>query len=170
MSSAAIHWRGHAFLFGSRRVSAYSESTGRRLLLIFLILEGVVGPRLSLFKWLHLSPPADWIRIPILLAIALLLVRYVAGLRLSEIGLNRWSHWSAIEKSYFIQVVVIANTVFIVILFDRLRSMMAEPGFATRVATVMIPYRDSVSACGTPGDSRGTSTFPGVRMEPKSSV
>ena len=140
MSSAAIHWRGHAFLFDSRRVSTYSAATGRRLLLIFLILEGVVGPRLSLLRWMHLPAPADWVRIPLLLALALVLVRYVAGMRPSEIGLTGWSRWSAIEKSYFIQVVVIANAVFVVILFDRLRSMMAEPGFAARVGTVMIPY------------------------------
>ena len=140
MSSAAIHWRGHAFLFGSRLVSTYSASTGRNLLFIFGILEGIIGPRLSLFRWLHLPMPPQWIRIPLVLVLALVLVRYVAPLRLSEIGLKRWRKWSAIEKSYFIQVVIIANAVFVVILFDRLRSLMAEPGFATRACTVMLPY------------------------------
>ena len=140
MSSAATHWRGHVFLFGKRRAPTYSASTGRKLLFIFVILEGVIGPRLSLFRWLHLPMPAQWVRIPLLLIPALVLVRYVAALRLSEIGLTRWSKWSAIEKSYFIQGVVIANAVFVLVLFDRLRSMMAEPGFVARLCTVMIPY------------------------------
>jgi membrane protease YdiL (CAAX protease family) len=140
MDKAGIHWRGHAFLFNRSRVATYGESTGRRLLLIFVILEGVIGPRLSLFNLLHVRVPAAWVRIPVLLLLALVLVRYFARLEFSQIGLARWRDWTAIEKSYFVQVVVIANAVFILILTDRLRSTIAEPGLPGRLLTVFLPY------------------------------
>ena len=38
-----------------------------------------------------------------------MLVRFVAGLALSQIGLYRWREWSRIEKSYFVQTFVIAS-------------------------------------------------------------
>jgi membrane protease YdiL (CAAX protease family) len=110
------------------------------LLLIFLVLEGVIGPRLSLFTWLRLPLPPVWLRVPILLGLALLLVRLVAGLKLSEIGLYRWREWSATEKSYFGQVFLIANVIFCVLFADRLRIIFAEPFLLGRVLTVFLPY------------------------------
>ena len=75
-----------------------------------------------------------------MLGLALLLVRVVAGLKLSEIGLCRWQGWSATEKSYFIQVSFIANFVFAVIFANRLRVILAEPHLLTRVWTIFLPY------------------------------
>ena len=135
-----VHWRGHAFLFEKKRPPAYSATGGLRLLLIFLVLEGVIGPRLSLFSCLQLPLPPVWLRVPILLGLALLLVRFVAGLKLSEIGLYRWGEWSATEKSYFLQVVLIANVIFSVLFADRLRIILAEPFLLRRVGTVFLPY------------------------------
>jgi membrane protease YdiL (CAAX protease family) len=75
-----------------------------------------------------------------LLGLALLLVRFVAGLKLSEIGLYPWREWSATEKSYFVQVFLIANLVFSVLFADRLRVILAEPHLLRRVGTVFLPY------------------------------
>jgi hypothetical protein len=122
-----VHWRGHAFLFEKKRSSTYGAAGGLRLLLIFFALEGVIGPRLSLFSWLRLPLPPVWLRVPILLGLALLLVRFVAGLKLSEIGLYRWREWSATVKSYFVQVFLIANVIFSVLFMDRLLIVLAEP-------------------------------------------
>jgi CAAX protease family protein len=135
-----VHWRGHAFLFEKKRLPTYSATGGLRLLLIFLVLEGVIGPRLALFSLLQLPLPPVWLRVPILLGLALLLVRFVAGLKLSEIGLYRWGEWSATEKSYFLQVVLIANVIFSVLFADRLRIILAEPFLLRRVGTVFLPY------------------------------
>ncbi len=135
-----VHWRGHAFLFEKKRPPTYSATGGLRLLVIFLVLEGVIGPRLSLFSWLQLPLPPVWLRVPILLGLALLLVRFVAGLKLSEIGLYRWREWSATEKSYFVQVFLIANVVFSVLFADRLRIILGEPFLLGRVLTVFLPY------------------------------
>ena len=66
-----VHWRGHAFLFEKKRSPTYGATGGLRLLLIFFALEGVIGPRLSLFSWIHLPLPPVWLRVPILLALAL---------------------------------------------------------------------------------------------------
>ena len=136
----SVHWKGHAFLFENNRAPTYDASTGLRLLLIFFALEGVIGPRLSLFTWLQLPLPPVWLRIPILLAFALLLVRFIAGLKLSQIGLVRWREWSGIEKSYCVQVFFIANVVFCVLFADRLRTILVEPFLLRRVLTVFLPY------------------------------
>lgn len=134
-----VHWRGHAFLFAKRPAPTYGRSAGLRLLLIFFLLEGVIGPRLSLFSWLHLPLPPLWLRVPLLLGLALLLVRFVAGVRLSQIGLHPWREWSRIERSYCLQVIVIANVIFCVIFAARLRAMLAGPSLPGRILMVFLP-------------------------------
>src|SRR6267143_5483531 len=74
------HWRGHAFLFEAKSPPGYDSSTGLRLLLIFLLLEGVIGPRWSLLGLLHLAVPPSWIRVPILLGLALMLLCFFGRL------------------------------------------------------------------------------------------
>jgi membrane protease YdiL (CAAX protease family) len=138
--SLSAHWRGHAFLFDAKSLPAYSASAGVRLLLIFIALEGILGPRLALFQWLRMPIPPFWLRVPILLCVSLLLVRFVAGVKLSQIGLRPWHDWSRTEKSYFVQVLVIANVVFLSIFADRLQTILGEPALAGRIATVFLPY------------------------------
>ena len=135
-----IHWRGHAFLFDRRPPITYDARAGTRLLLIFAVLEGVIGPRLSILPWLHLPEPPSWVRIPGLLLFALALVRYVAGVRFADVGFARWKAWSAVEKSYFVQLIVIANVVFVVMLWDRLHEIVNGPAFARHLFTIMLPY------------------------------
>ena len=136
----SIHWRGHALLFGRTRAASFDAAAGVRLLLIFVLLEGVIGPRLALFSFLHLSAPPFWIRIPLLLGFALLLVQFVAKVKLSEVGLYRWREWSGTEKSYFVQLLIISNVVFVLMLRDRLRTILAEPTVIRHVLITMLPY------------------------------
>ena len=56
------------------------NSAGLRLLLIFVLLEGVIGARLSFFSFLHLSLPQFRIRIPVLPGFGLSLVQFVRRL------------------------------------------------------------------------------------------
>ena len=137
---ASIHWRGHVFLFERRCAPAFDASAGVRLLLIFVLLEGVIGPRLSLFSFLHLPLPPVWIRTSALLGFALLLVRCFAGVKLSELGLYRWRAWSGTEKSYFVQLLIISNVVFVIMLWDRLQTILAEPAGMPQLLTAMLPY------------------------------
>ena len=136
----SIHWRGHAFLFGATPAPTWDASAGLRLLLIFIALEWIVGPRLSLLNWIHVPQPPIWVRVPLLLCIALLLVRFAAGLALVRLGLRRWREWSGTEKSYFLQLVVIANVVFSILFANRLREIFAEPSAPTRLLTMFLPY------------------------------
>ena len=115
----------------------YDASAGLRLLMIFLLLEAVLGPRLSLFGYLGLPQPPAWLRVPLLLGLALLLIRYFARLRLVQVGLYVWKDWSATEKSYFIQVLVIANLVFGIIFAERLRVICADAGLWSQAALVV---------------------------------
>lgn len=125
----ASHWRGHLFLFEPRPAAAYTPAAGWRLLAIVVLLEAVLGPRLHLLAWLGFPPPHPAARVVMSLALALALVRYVAGIRLADIGLRRWREWSATEKSYFVQVVVIASGVFAALFAGRLPAAWAAPGF-----------------------------------------
>jgi membrane protease YdiL (CAAX protease family) len=128
------------FLFDRERMPAYEAKKGLRLLLLFVLLEWVVGPRLALLGWLHLPVPPLWLRVPVLLGIALLAVRFGAGLKLSEIGLRRWRDWNATERSYFFQVLVIANVVFAVLFAGPLKKVLAQPALLERTWTVFLPY------------------------------
>ena len=120
-----VHWRGHALLFEKRPEPTYDASAGLRLLLIFCLLEGMIGPRLWLFDWLRVPAPPAWLRAPVLLGAALILVRRVAGLRFSQIGFHPWREWNAIERSYFLQILPMATVIFSVLFAGRLKTILA---------------------------------------------
>jgi len=139
-SGIGVHWRGHAMLFPKKDRMPLSNAAGLRLLMVFVMLEGVLGPRLSLLAALHVSVPPPWIRIPIMLSAALLAIRFVARVRLSDIGLDRWRSWSATEKSYFLQVLIIANVIFLVLFAGRLRAIITGHSVLEHVFRVFLPY------------------------------
>lgn len=105
-------WRGHLFLFDPKSPPTYSAINGTRLLLIFVLLEGVLGPRLSLFSLLGIPVPTVWVRVIVLLILSLVLIRFFAGIYPNEIGLYSWAKWTTTEKWYFVQVFFIANIIF----------------------------------------------------------
>lgn len=104
--------RGHLLLFDAREGIPYAARAGLRLVVAFLVLEALIGPRFHLLDLVGAPQPPAWIRVTALVVLAIVLVRFFAGIRLAAIGLIPWREWSAVEKSYFVQVVVIANVVF----------------------------------------------------------
>jgi membrane protease YdiL (CAAX protease family) len=114
----------------------YDAPTGARLLLIAVVVEAF---RLVVVRWLHPLLPL-LILVLLLLACALLLVRFAARLKLSQIGLFPWHEWHPVEKSYFVQLLVIANIVFPLIFADRLRLILAQPSVLSTVWNVFVPY------------------------------
>jgi uncharacterized protein len=115
------HWRGHFLLFDRKERPALDTKAALRLLVVFVVLEGVLGPRFELLKILGLPDPPAWLRIAILLVLALLLVRFLARVAFRQIGFAPWREWSTTEKSYFLQVVVIVSVAGLSILGLRLR-------------------------------------------------
>src|SRR5258705_519904 len=85
----SVHARGHVLLFDKRSASLYDASTGARLLFIAFVVEAF---RLVVVKWVHPALPL-LLLVLLLLACALLLVRFAAPLKLSQIGLFRWGEW-----------------------------------------------------------------------------
>jgi membrane protease YdiL (CAAX protease family) len=132
------HLQGHIFLFETKCPPAYDSSAGLRLLLIFILLEGVIGPRLSLFNFFGLPLPPAWLRLLALFVLAILLVRFFAGVRLAQIGLYPWREWTVTEKSYFIQVLVIANVVFGILFADRFRMILTDLGLWWHPAVIVV--------------------------------
>ena len=98
------HLRGHLLLFEPRPRPAYTDSAGFRLLVVAAGLEIV---RLSAVQWLYPRVPL-WVLLPLLLGIALVSVPAITGVRLSQLGLRRWGEWTTTEKSYFLQVMILA--------------------------------------------------------------
>jgi membrane protease YdiL (CAAX protease family) len=133
----AMHWRGHLFLFD--RVQSrptFGPGVGDRLLWTVAGLEAL---RLGL-RFFALPFPPFWLAVPVYLGLALLSVRALAGLAWSEIGFRGWSAWNGTEKSFFIQVLSIANVLFPVIFAAQLRSAFRGPFAVMTFWTVFVPY------------------------------
>src|SRR3954452_4658322 len=103
-----VHLAGHVLLFERRPAPDFNAPVGMRLLAIAILVEAL---RLVAVKRLYPAVPLG-ILVLLFLVCALLLVRFVAGLRFRQIGLYPWREWSPVEKSYFIQLIVLANIVF----------------------------------------------------------
>src|SRR5438093_2656176 len=132
-SRLGLHLRGHLLLFDKRSSPAHHSASGRRLLFTAV---GVEGARLAATRWLHPLLPL-WVLMPLLLGFALLSIRVFAGPSLAQIGFHPWRDWSTVEKSYFLQILVISNVVFPVVFAAQLRSRLAQPSV---VWTVFVPY------------------------------
>jgi membrane protease YdiL (CAAX protease family) len=131
-----VHLRGHVLLFDQRPAPQYDVSAGTRPLFIVVVLEAV---RLGVVRWFYPTVPL-LILLPLFLGCALLSVRFGAGLRLSQIGLHPWHEWTATEKSYFLQLLVIANVVFPLVFAARLQTILGQPSALRTVVIVFVPY------------------------------
>lgn len=121
VSALRPHWKGHLLRFDPRPPLVYDRSSGLQLLLIVLIVEGIIGPRLGFLRWLGLPVPPAWLRVPLLLGVVLALTTWLARVRPAHLGLRSWTRWSKTEKSYFIQVLLLASIAFGSIFSERLR-------------------------------------------------
>jgi len=130
------HLRGHLLLFDRKPMPLHPASADLRLLLIACVLEAI---RLGLVKWLYPTVPL-LILVLLPLGCALLLVRFVAGLHLSQIGFYPWHKWTATEKSYFVQLLIIANIVFPLVFGPRLRALFAQHFALEAMVDIFIPY------------------------------
>ena len=107
-----------------------------RLLAIAIVVEAL---RLVAVKGLYPAVPLV-ILVLLFLVCALLLVRFVAALRFRQIGLYPWREWTPVEKSYFIQLLVLANIVFPFIFSGRLRLIWAQPAALSIIWNGFVPY------------------------------
>ena len=114
----------------------YDASTGARLLLIAVAVEAF---RLVVVRWLHPALPL-LILVLLLLACALLLVRFAARLKLSQIGLYPWREWHPVEKSYFVQLFDYRERRFPLVFAGRLRLILAQSSALSTVWNVFVPY------------------------------
>ena len=137
-SRLAPHWKGHLLRFERVPLEPYAAGSGWRLLLIVLLVEGVLGPRLGVLRMLGLEVPAAWIRVPLLLAIVLVLVVAFAKVRPSRLGFRPWRTWTPTEKSYFVQVLVLANVIFATIFAKHVAALAANPALWGTAGVVLV--------------------------------
>jgi membrane protease YdiL (CAAX protease family) len=86
----------------------------------------VLGPRLALFGWLGIPSPETSTRIYALLIVALLLVRFAAGVDVSSIGLAAPSTWSRTELWFLIEMFILTNVIFASTNLDGLQFLMSR--------------------------------------------
>ena len=124
------HLRGHLLLFERRTTSALPAARllAGAVLLELLCVTVVRGLALPL-----------WVKLPGLFVLSLVTLR-ASGVRFSEIGLRSWGDWSATEKSYFVQVLVIANVVFPLVLARPILARIEQVSMAHNLLTVFVPY------------------------------
>jgi uncharacterized protein len=127
---------GHVLLFEKRPTTDFNASAGMRLLAIAIVVETL---RLAAARALYPAVPLV-ILVLLFLVCALLLVRFVAGLRFRQIGLYPWRQWTAVEKSYFIQLIVLANVVFPFVFASKLRLIWAQPAAPAIIWNGFVPY------------------------------
>jgi CAAX protease family protein len=101
-----------------------------------LVVEAL---RLIAVSGLHGAVPI-LILVLLFVACALLAVRFVAGLRFRQIGLYPWREWTPVEKSYFIQLLVLANIVFPLVFASRLRLVSAQASPLFVIWNGFVPY------------------------------
>jgi CAAX protease family protein len=89
-------------------------------------------------RWLGPNIPL-WLLLPALTGFALLMVPMIAHLKLSQLGFRPWRSWTATEKSYFVQLVVIANLVFPLVFAAPLANRVAQLGIGP-ILLVFVPY------------------------------
>ena len=139
MAIRSPHIRGHLLLFDNVPQPSYSATAGGRLLLAVLLLEFLLSPYF-LFRAVQIPVPPLLPYVVIRLALVLALVRCFAGLQLSAIGLRAWRDWATTERSYLVQVVLIANVVFPLALSASLERALAEYGLISVLLIGFLPY------------------------------
>jgi membrane protease YdiL (CAAX protease family) len=131
-----VHLAGHVLLFDKRPAPDFNALTGMRLLAVAIVVEAI---RFAAVKGLYQAVPLV-ILVLLFLVGALLLVRFVAGLRFRQIGLYPWREWTPVEKSYFIQLIVLANVVFPFMFAGKLRLIWAQPAALSVIWNGFVPY------------------------------
>ena len=131
-----VHLAGHILLFDKKPAPDYNALGGMRLLAIAILVEAL---RLVAVKQLYPAVPLV-IFVLLFLVCALFLVRFVAGLRFRQIGLYPWRDWTPVEKSYFIQLLILANIVFPFVFASRLRLIWAQPAALAIIWNGFVPY------------------------------
>ena len=127
--------RGHLLLF-ERRAEPELRARGWWLLLAVAVLLELL--RLALTRWL--LGPVPLLAITALLLGAALVAPRLAGFRLSEMGLLPWRAWSRTERAYLVQVVLLANVVFAVVLGTPLAARLAQRGTVGTLFGLFLPY------------------------------
>lgn len=131
-----IHWRehlrGHLLLFQPQPLPAYTSAAGIRLLLLAIGLELL---RILIVRALSPLLPL-WTLLPLLLGAAVTLVS-LTGLSLSQIGFRRWRAWTAVEQSYFVQVLLLAGAFLLLALLAEQRTGAER---MQGVGSVFVPY------------------------------
>ena len=134
-ASWSRHLRGHLLQFDPVARRELRAQTGVRLLLAAMLLELV---RLAAVAGLRPGVPLG-VLLPALLVLAVAALPAMAGTGWTDLGLRPWSAWTTTERSYFVQVLILANVIFPVVLSPRLAEA-ASTGIGSTLWHVILPY------------------------------
>jgi membrane protease YdiL (CAAX protease family) len=135
-------WRGHLFLFDKPAPEPLSPQQSRKMLIVFLLLEGILRP---LFKgahsWLAIANRPCWslLQLSFLAALACILLVKFAEVPLLQVGLYPWRKWSRTEKLYFPQMLTITIAVFIAAQWPELKALIHRHDVGHIALFVFVP-------------------------------
>ena len=124
------HLRGHLLLFDRRPTPALPATR---------LLAGAIAVEVLCVTVVRALPLPLWVKLPGLLVLSLMIVR-MSSVRSVDLGLRPWRDWSATEKSYFVQVLVIANVVFPLVLARPIMDRIEQVSMSHNLFTVFVPY------------------------------
>lgn len=123
------HVRGHLLLYDRPAASGLGRETGVRLLLITLamVLADI------LVQWQNM--PMSWLFASMVARLLLIgvLVRYVARIGWSAVGIKPFGRWSVVERSFLAQMAITVN-----VLFPLVQGQLQGVPIATVYASVFL--------------------------------
>lgn len=102
------HFRCHLLLYETPARHDYDPVAGTRMLWIVALLA-LSDAQLH---WLPVPAPAALPYLLFRLALVVFLIRLLAGVPWSDIGFRPLGHWTAVEKSFLVQMVILVNLGF----------------------------------------------------------
>ena len=141
-STRSALWRGQVFMFDKPIDAGWRPDQGLRLLAIFAFLEFAFRPLLgTLAKSFGFNHQIWWQLASqiIFLGTAILVTLVFAKVNLAQIGLRPWKSWSATEKHYFVQTLIITIDIFATLNFAGLKSIWLGGKIAQNALFLFLP-------------------------------
>ena len=135
-------WRGQLFMFNEPKEKAWSAKKGLYLLAIVALLELLIRPLFTTAAGEIRVQRADWyqsVSVLIFLIVGILLTIKLAKVNLADLGLAPWRNWSAIEKHFFIQTLIITIVIFSSMNLVTLKSIWLSVKLPQNAVLVFLP-------------------------------
>ena len=129
------HLRCHLLLYDTPARPRYDRTAGTRLLWIVALLA-LSDAQLH---WLPAATPLVLSYLLFRLVLVVVLSRFLAGIEWSDIGFRPLGHWTAVERSFLVQMVILVNLGFPLALSAALNRPLSDV-YASALSVGLLMY------------------------------